>query len=300
MASEFLSSSLGAFDMVWAHTCRDQDMIHRKIENRRRAIDDARHILDKKVQQLKAISHLSALVAGFAMVVLVEATVPSTIPHTLQAAFGMTAAVVVGLLLMAMINCTLILVLILKHDCTKFDGDNTPSELLLDFWHKRCEDDFEASFKAFTLGVPFFLVNLILLGWVKFAQVPAAAGLITAVAVLAIVVWTTHTQRKWGSSAATTEPRTAGMGGEVGSASATGDYSAYGAASHDDGTGDYGSRGDVPYAADHATLEYDAEAGGETTGPPIEDRRAVQAAAVHGDARAGFHGVLDARRGPHV
>lgn len=63
MASEFLSSSLGAFDMMWAHQCREQDMAHRRIENRRRAIDDARRTLDMKVQQLKAISHLSALVS---------------------------------------------------------------------------------------------------------------------------------------------------------------------------------------------------------------------------------------------
>lgn len=166
--------------MVWAHTCRDQDMAHRKIENRRRAIDDARRILDNKVQQLKAISHLSALVAGFSMVVLVEATVDPSLSEVLQAAFGASAAVVIGLMLMAMINCTLILVLLLKHDCTKFEGDSTPAELLVDFWQKRCEDDWHMSFNAFTNGVPAFLVNLTLLGWVKFHEAHVAAILITS------------------------------------------------------------------------------------------------------------------------
>lgn len=217
MASELLSSSLGAIDMMWAHTCRAQDMAHRKIENRRRAIDDARRILDNKVQQLKAISHLAALVAGFCMVVLVEAQVDENAPSWLKAAFGLSAASVIGLMCMAMINCTLILVLILKHDCTRFVDDLTPSELLLDFWSNRCEDDWQTSFQAFTAGVPAFLVSLALLGWVKFLSSPATAVCITVVAVIAIGVWILHTQRKWGSSTATTElrQRSLSMGGSA-------------------------------------------------------------------------------------
>lgn len=53
--------------------------------------------VDKKVSQLKAISHLAALIAGFSMVVLVEAQIQSDVPHVLVAAFGLSAACVVRL-----------------------------------------------------------------------------------------------------------------------------------------------------------------------------------------------------------
>ena len=42
MADMLLSSGLAAADMAWAHKCRAEDMTHRKIENQRRLIDNAR------------------------------------------------------------------------------------------------------------------------------------------------------------------------------------------------------------------------------------------------------------------
>ena len=51
--------------------------------------------VDKKAAQLKAISHLAALIAGFSMVVLVEALVGDDVPTILVAAFGLSAACVV-------------------------------------------------------------------------------------------------------------------------------------------------------------------------------------------------------------
>ena len=150
------------------------------MENQRRLIDNARRKVDKKAAQLKGISHLSALIAGFAMVVLVEASIDDDVPNWLQAAFAASAAVVVrhtqptvtlsmtprataavviapllqiSLMLISMINTSLILVIILKHDCSTPTGPGiTPTELFLDFWNKRCEEDWQSSFKAFRFG----------------------------------------------------------------------------------------------------------------------------------------------------
>ena len=42
MANMLLSSGLEAAQMAYQHKCREEDMIHRKIENQRRLIDNAR------------------------------------------------------------------------------------------------------------------------------------------------------------------------------------------------------------------------------------------------------------------
>ena len=71
-----LSTGLEVADMAWELRCRQEDMQQRSVDNERRLIDDARRAVDEKAQQLKSISHLSALIAGFAMVVMVELQLP--------------------------------------------------------------------------------------------------------------------------------------------------------------------------------------------------------------------------------
>lgn len=42
-------------------------------------------------------------------------------------------------MLVAMLNCTLMLVIILKHDCSQPTGSTmTPTQVFLDFWQTRC------------------------------------------------------------------------------------------------------------------------------------------------------------------
>ena len=145
-------------------------------------------------------------------------------------------------MLMAMLNCTLILVIILKHDCSQPTGSSmTPTQMFLDFWETRCEEDWQSSFKQFRMGacspawialfprclpgarfpppiltlcasragVPVFLVNLTLLGWVKFWDNPAAAGLITVVTLIVTTAWLLHTRIKWGRAKASSQPNEA-------------------------------------------------------------------------------------------
>ena len=49
-------------------------------------------LVDEKVQQLKAISNLSALIGGFAMVAIVELNIGPDHPQVLMFAFGTTPA----------------------------------------------------------------------------------------------------------------------------------------------------------------------------------------------------------------
>ena len=63
-----LSKSFDVADAAWEINCREEDLKYRAVENERREVDDARRAVNEKAEQLKAISGLSALVAGFAMV----------------------------------------------------------------------------------------------------------------------------------------------------------------------------------------------------------------------------------------
>ena len=97
MATMFgLSAGLDMADMAWEVKCREEDMKQRALENERRAIDDSRRSVDEKAQQLKAVSHQSALIAGFSMIVLVEIEIPADLHPVLLVTFGMTTASVVG------------------------------------------------------------------------------------------------------------------------------------------------------------------------------------------------------------
>ena len=93
-----LNSGLDMADMAWEMQCRQEDMRQRAIDNERRAIDDARRAVDEKAEQLKAISHQSALIAGFAMVVMVEASLTPDLHPVLLVLFGATSAATVGLI----------------------------------------------------------------------------------------------------------------------------------------------------------------------------------------------------------
>lgn len=75
---------------------RQQDLNFRRLERLHLRIDDVRRLVDKRTEQLKAISGLAALIAGFEMVVLVESNFdPDGVPDGLLVAFGFTTAVVV-------------------------------------------------------------------------------------------------------------------------------------------------------------------------------------------------------------
>lgn len=61
-------------------------------------------LVDEKVQQLKAISNLSALIGGFAMVSIVELNIVPGNSEVLMFAFGTMAATVIALMMFSMVK----------------------------------------------------------------------------------------------------------------------------------------------------------------------------------------------------
>lgn len=181
--------------------------------------------MEEKSEQLKSISNLSALIAGFAVVAFVELqfhdplVAPTHVHELLIVAYATTTALVVALMLNSMVLCSFMLCSILRNGktyvseveegdylfaCRRFavqykQGDTppTPKRSFEKHWELRCEDDWKHAFRMFTCGVPVFLINIACVAWLKFWYSPLAAGATTAVAVVATMGWA-HTQNNWG------------------------------------------------------------------------------------------------------
>ena len=208
---------------------RKEDIEQRVLENARwiwlRYAEKNRRDVEEKSEQLKSISNLSALIAGFAVVAFVELqfhdpeTKPTHVGEVLIVAYAATTATVVALMLNSMVLCSFLLCSILRNGktyvseaeeadylfrCRSFsanykpgDAPPTPKRSFEAFWETRCEDDWKHAFRMFTCGVPVFLVNIACVAWLKFHYSPAAAGATTAVAVVATAGWA-KTQNNWG------------------------------------------------------------------------------------------------------
>mmetsp|Transcript_7645 Transcript_7645/g.8780 ORF Transcript_7645/g.8780 Transcript_7645/m.8780 type:complete len:264 (-) Transcript_7645:1606-2397(-) len=182
-----VATGLAMADVSQASRWREEDLIQRKLENTRRDIDE-------KTEQLRSISSLAALVAGFDVVVLIELDIPAGVPEPLLIFLGITSALTVVLMSLSFVLCTLMLVGILKA----FDINSSRRQTFRDFWILRCEDDWRRAFGYFTAGVPFFMSNLAFASWVKFFNYRWTSSLITIVVAIGIFVWY-QLHQKWGS-----------------------------------------------------------------------------------------------------
>ena len=210
---------------------REQNLNWRKSDVQQRTLDNARVIwnrhveknrrdVEEKSEQLKSISNLSALIAGFAVVALVELDFNrDDVSEWLIALYAGSTALVVGLMLNAMVLCTFILSSILKRGksyvsedeeaeflfrCRKFaahfkpgDFPPQPKRTFERHWENRCEDSWKKAFFMFTAGVPVFVANLACCAWLKFAYSSTTSGIVSGIAFISLLVWT-KTNKDWG------------------------------------------------------------------------------------------------------
>lgn len=199
---------------------RVQDIEQRTLENGRwvwlRFVEKNRRDVEEKAEQLKAVSNLAALIAGFAVVAFVElqfhelSDAPSQ-SESLIALYGVSTALTVGLNLNAMVLCSLMLSSILRNGkqyvsdeeesdylfrCRRFaafykpgDRPPVPKRTFAAHWETRCEDDWRLAFRMFSVGVPLFLCNLVFAAWLKFHYSHWTAGLVTAVMLSMMLFW---------------------------------------------------------------------------------------------------------------
>ncbi|CAK9235940.1 unnamed protein product, partial [Sphagnum jensenii] len=203
---------------------RIEDMEQRNLENARvlwlRFVEKNRRDVEEKTEQLKAISNLAALFAGFAVVTLTQFAIDDSVDYSfwnepstvLVGLYGVLTALVEGLMTISLVTCTLILGSILKigklyvnedaeeefiFECHKFchnfqEGDQPPcpKRTLEAFWEFRCESSWQRAFVCFSFGVCAFVSSLVVIGWVKYrARSVLTAGLFIAICGISILVW---------------------------------------------------------------------------------------------------------------
>ncbi len=190
----FASAGMDMADMAWEQRCREEDMKQRALDNERNAIEDARRSVDEKAEQLKVLANQATLFAGFSMVVLVESNVPPSVNGILLSIFGGATACVIALMLVSSLNATYMLVAILRYDCVNRD---VPFD---DFWRKRCEPDWRLALRAFSYGVPLFMLVVSLVAWVTFSENESwhvSASIVTVISLGVTIFWFSGIERKW-------------------------------------------------------------------------------------------------------
>lgn len=198
---------------------RWEDMQQRHLENARwiwsKFVEKNRRDVEEKAEQLKAISSLSALIAGFAVVALVELEFePEDNPEVLIALYAVSTSITVALMTNAMVTCTVMLAAILKNGklyvsseeetefmirCKKFaanhrrgDGPPVPKRTFQLFWASRCEADWKTAFRFFSMGVPSFMINVVFASWLKFEYSLVTCATVTGVMGVSLLVWLFH------------------------------------------------------------------------------------------------------------
>eukprot|EP00656_Telonema_subtile_P035374 TRINITY_DN39356_c0_g1_i1.p1 TRINITY_DN39356_c0_g1~~TRINITY_DN39356_c0_g1_i1.p1 ORF type:complete len:341 (+),score=78.47 TRINITY_DN39356_c0_g1_i1:162-1184(+) len=154
-------------------------------------------LVEEKTQQLKAISNLSALIAGFAMVSLVELVIPDDVNTVLLILYGTFTAAGVCSMLTTMLTTSMMLVYILNYRQVTDLSFKT-------VWANKCESDWRRSFNCFKFGVPCFIVSLGCISWIKFQTNNETANIVvcsavTVIAVFSLAVWIVYVKIKYGT-----------------------------------------------------------------------------------------------------
>lgn len=190
--------------LVW----RQQDLEQRQLENARalwaRAVEKNRRDVEERAEQLKAISNLAALIAGFALVSFLQFDFgPTDASEGVQLAFGVTIAITVALEANSMVLCSLIHASILKigrsyvssQEEAEFmararqwaasyrlgDRPPAPRRNFQAHWQYACEGQWRTAFLCFSGGIPVFFANMALAAWIKFDYSSKTAAVMTAI-----------------------------------------------------------------------------------------------------------------------
>jgi hypothetical protein len=208
MASVISSTLLALGESRMKHKWREEDILYRNQLTKQFLLTQKDRLVDLRSRGLNTISNHSALMAGFTIVMFVELQLTPNVPSWLVVAYAGVSALVCCLLSLTMIQTMLVLTAVSQRSQMM---QNT--EEFNKFWVDRCDKKWRSTFRWFAAAVPIFLVDIAIVGWVKFYDTPSAAATITVICVIAIIIWS-FDQYFWGSYIATvleyqsTEPAT--------------------------------------------------------------------------------------------
>ena len=224
---EFMDEQRAWHELSLQH--RKEDMYFRHQEIEQRNLINRRREIDEKIEQLKNIANISALIAGFSMILLVEMQFDeSKSPEWLLSLYALATSLSACLMTFAYVTCTLILVGTLKKFEVFASYEEEASFLYLSrrsetgafpnmppggggearetfqktrfmlFWETTCEGDWNRAYLAFSLGVPCFLASMSLASWIKFLPLTIPAILISVICGITVLILFWNTHMKWG------------------------------------------------------------------------------------------------------
>jgi len=177
-----MGAMMGSYDLQKAQRWRIEDIEHRKQEiqwredeikrenewrlidlereKRLQKLENERRITDARSEQLTAVSSLSALLGGFAMIANVEIGFPDSVTQVQLIIYGCVTASVIICMLMCMLMCTLLLLAITRYSSFSLEEDlrNKPVENLdfespfYEWWLAKCERDWIVAYNFFRFG----------------------------------------------------------------------------------------------------------------------------------------------------
>jgi len=200
---------------------------HRELERYWRELDEFRRELDAKMEQLKALSEVSALIAGFAMITMVEVTIPDSLDPVLLCLTGMITTTVIALMIFV-VFCSIFLLnqiytfaeptkknmtcgnchhVVLFDDEGKFhhvnnaecieklkeDGKPNPKDgkhtFLLRWSGDGCNETWKQLLIAFMIGMLIFPIQLGITGWVVYWDHQSRNIAATIITVIGIITF---------------------------------------------------------------------------------------------------------------
>lgn len=212
-----------AADMGMEAAWREEDLQQTALDNAyavwTRFVERQRNDMDERAEQLRGFSFLSGIVAGFIVASFLQVTFnPLQTSRGFQLAFAVTVGLTATLTTCSMATCSVVLLSILKTagslvseqeeahfmaGCQRFytqyklgDRPPAPRRTFRTHWELRCEQQWYRAFYMFSLGLVFFVVNLIFAGWIKFSPNKAAPACVTVILALALI-YLSVTHGRW-------------------------------------------------------------------------------------------------------
>ena len=181
---DFVQTGVSVNDYYRQTEWRKQDIAWRENEALAIGVEQKERMVDLKCRALKSIANLSALVAGFTIVMFIELSVDETVPDWLVITYAATTSLEVAIMAMVMVQATLLLTCI-----TLISMQHNDKKGFFQFWKNQCERQWKFTLFLFALGSFLFLLTLSFSACVKFYSTPGAYMVVIAICAASAMLW---------------------------------------------------------------------------------------------------------------
>ncbi|KAL3662705.1 hypothetical protein V7S43_012112 [Phytophthora oleae] len=226
--SAVVDAVFGSYDVKNAKQWRDEDLLHRDqqkqwredairretewrradLERERRVakLESEKRLIDARLQQLRTVSQLSAILAFFSIMFIQEIkSLQSDTSQPLLIIYGAVGALEFLCMMLCTLTCMLLLLALTRFVTHTLDGEMrrlSDNELdtvspFTDWWVIKCEQEWLLAYQLFRTGASFFLVAIGLVSWIVFARSTVASVVISALCVGGLLYYNLRIASRW-------------------------------------------------------------------------------------------------------